>query len=126
MVFRFPAKVKGIFRSKISFKISVHFLLPKSFRNETSPYFCIGLFRSRAFMRKGSLGVTFFFRPYVRPSICKFWESPSSVCPVVQKWSGSGPEVRPMSVRCPSGGPEVDLMRGIYNRRALAPCDFLS
>ena len=52
-------------------------------------------------MRKGSLGVTFFFRPYVCPYVCKFWESPS----VSVQWTGSGPEV---SVRCPFSGPEVD------------------
>ena len=41
-------------------------------------YFQIVFFVSRAFMRKGYLEVTFFFRmfvrPFVRPSVRKFWE----------------------------------------------------
>ena len=95
--------------------------------------FNLEFFRSRAFMRKGSLGVTFFFSMSVHPYVRKFWESPSvsvqclsSGPEVDQKLTGIWPEVDRKSVRCPSGGPEVDLMRGIYKRRALAPCDFLS
>ena len=90
---------------------------------QTEQAFPKEFFRSRAFMRKESLGVTFFFRPYVcptvRPYVCKFWESPSvsvqclsSGPEVVWKWTGSGPEVdrkwtsvRPVSVWWTGSGP---------------------
>ena len=67
------------------------------------------LFRSRAFMRKGSLGVTFF--PSVCPSVRKFWEFHFLVnynCDASydHPWWPNGPEVnrkwaRSFMKKCP-------------------------
>ena len=97
----------------------------------------------------GGLGVTFFsVCPSVRIYVRKFWEiqfgmpgmardgpRPPPDPPVPVQWTGRRPEV---DWKWTGSGPEVDLyvllsvclhfpyllMRGIYKRRALAPCDF--
>ena len=89
-------------------------------------------------MCKGSLRVTFFS---VRMSAnfgkfnlkCQGWLGMGQTTPVSILWTGSRPEV---DRKWTGSGPVLlsvclhfpyllDLMRGIYKRRALAPCDFL-
>ena len=92
--------------------------------------------------RKGSLGVTFFPCVYVCLFVHKFWEiardgwiwqglvNYNCDASYDHLWCPNGPEV---DQKCPSVRLSIpntsltsltNLMRGIYKRRALAPCDF--